>query len=287
MNYITPGITKIDFEDNIFVTTELDKGLGKYRKGTNEEVVAFIGEKGGIVKNSVAKNTNYLIYREEEDESAKYKKALELIEKEKLPITVLPLSLFKIVCRGEGIMDFGTYRVKKGEKPVPIRWNILCRQGGKALLLSAYGLECKPYHKKSQKVTWETCTLRQWLNEDFYNAAFSEEEKNRILLTKLHTEDDPDYHTSGGNDTEDRVFLLSKTEAAQYLTQYERRITKTSFAFAQDSFSGWGSDWWLRSPGCDPTCADHVGTDGQIPKGGYYVNTKWNSVCPAMWVELE
>lgn len=286
MDYVTPNVTKINFEDNFFVTTELDKGLGMYRKGTNNEVISYIEARGGIVKNSVTKTTNYLIYREGEEESAKYKKAIELIQGQNTPIVVLPLNLFLIVCRGEGVMEFGSYRTEKGKKPAPIQWNVLCREDGKALLLSSYGLVCKPYHKKSQDVTWETCTLRQWLNEDFYNAAFSEDEKARIVKTKIHTDENPDYHTPGGNDTEDHVFLLSATEAERYLLEYERRIKKTPAAFAQDSFSGWQADWWLRSPGCDPTCADHVSGKGEIPKGGYYVNMKWNSVCPAIWVTL-
>jgi NAD-dependent DNA ligase len=69
MHYETPGIEKIDFEDSLFVTTELDKD-------TNKTVKEYIESRGGIIKGSVTKSTNYLIYKEGEEETTKYKKAL-------------------------------------------------------------------------------------------------------------------------------------------------------------------------------------------------------------------
>ncbi len=286
MDYVTPGITKIDFEGNIFVTT----GLNKKEK---EAVHAYIESKNGLVKGSVTKKTKYLIYSKVEGsltrsdtakDSAPYQKAMELAESQ--DIVILPLSLFKVLCRGEGITVFGSYPSENGKKPMPIQWSILARDDNKALLLATHGLDVKPYNKKDTAVTWETCTLRKWLNEDFLKAAFSEEEKSRIQLSHLKNSENPEYHTPGGNDTDDRIFLLSASEAEQYLVPFERQLLKTTYAKNIDDFTGIRCDWWLRSPGFEPDCADHVGPDGGIPKGGYYVNTRWNCVCPAMWVDL-
>lgn len=286
MDYVTPGITKIDFEGNIFVTT----GLNKKEK---EAVHAYIESKNGLVKGSVTKKTKYLIYSKVEGsltrsdtakDSAPYQKAMELAESQ--DIAILPLSLFKVLCRGEGITVFGSYPSENGKKPMPIQWSILAREGSKALLLSTHGLDVKPYNKKDAAVTWETCTLRKWLNEDFFKTAFSEEEKSKIQLSHLKNTENPEYHTPGGNDTDDRIFLLSASEAEQYLVPFERQLVKTTYAFNINNFTGIQCDWWLRSPGFEPDCADHVWGDGTIPKGGYYVNATHHSVCPAMWVDL-
>ena len=287
MDYVTPGITKIDFENKNFVTTRLDKN-------EKEAVHAYIESRKGLIKQSVSKRTNYLIYskvkgslisRDTTKVSSKYQKAMELAQSQ--DITILPLSLFKVLCRGEGITTFGSYPSENGKTPMPIQWNILTRDGSKALLLSTYGLDSMPYNETDEAVTWETCTLRKWLNRDFFNMAFSEEEKCKIQMSHIKNIENPEYHTPGGNDTDDRIFLLSADEAVMYMTQFERQLTKTSYARNVDNFTGYGCDWWLRSPGFEPNCADHVWDNGEIPNGGYYVNTCWHAVCPAMWIELE
>lgn len=58
-----------------------------------------------------------------------------------------------------------------------IEWLVLEVKDGKALVISKYALDCKPYNTSSTNVTWETCSLRNWLNNDFINSAFSATEK--------------------------------------------------------------------------------------------------------------
>ena len=61
----------------------------------------------------------------------------------------------------------------------PIKWLLLEKYGdGTALFISKYGLDIKRYNDSSEDVTWETCSLRRWLNGEFYNAAFNEYEKH-------------------------------------------------------------------------------------------------------------
>ena len=86
MDYLTPGITKIEFEDSFFVTTKLDQ--------FDKEIEVYIESRGGIIRNSVTKMTNYLIYKDGEEETTKYKKALELIRDKGVKITVLSLKTF-------------------------------------------------------------------------------------------------------------------------------------------------------------------------------------------------
>ncbi|MDY6017558.1 MAG: TIR domain-containing protein, partial [Oscillospiraceae bacterium] len=52
-----------------------------------------------------------------------------------------------------------------------IEWLVLEVKDGKALVISKYALDCKQYNTNYTDVTWEACTLRRWLNNDFINAA--------------------------------------------------------------------------------------------------------------------
>ena len=85
------------------------------------------------------------------------------------------------------ICYFGAYEqdndLTNGKEP--IEWLVLDVQGDKALLLSKYGLDAKPYNTTYADVTWETCTLRKWLNDDFLKTAFSEDEQKAILTTEV------------------------------------------------------------------------------------------------------
>ena len=77
-------------------------------------------------------------------------------------------------------------------------------------------LDCQPYNTESTEVTWETCSLRQWLNNDFYNTAFNESERKLIETTTLSNPDNP-FGGKGGNNTDDKVFCLSMEEVYSYL----------------------------------------------------------------------
>ncbi len=276
MDYVTPGLTKIDFEDNLFVTTELNGD-------ENKEVKGYIESVGGIIKNSVSKTTNYLIYKDGKEETTKYRKALELVREKGLEINILSLNLFYALCKGKEIMEFGTYPYEADGTSRPVKWMVLKREKSRTLLLSAYGIDIKPYNKKWEDVTWETCTLRKWLNEDFYNDAFTEEEKKRICLTKVENPDNPRYGTKGGNDTEDRVFLLSINEAEKYLTgKMQRRLIRTPFTEARYGYSC----WWLRSPGYDSDSDASGYDDGDFNVLTYTVHRSL-AVCPALWIDLE
>ena len=187
------------------------------------------------------------------------------------------------------IVEFGSYPFEEDGTIRPIKWMVLKQDGNKALLLSAYGLDAKLYNEEFKDVTWETCALRRWLNEDFYNAAFTEDEKNRIISTNVKNSDNPEYNTPGGNDTEDKVFLLSIDEAEQYLTEFERRLSPTPYAVKQGAAESYNDNswWWLRSPGSHPYGAACVDAGGDIRGRNHIALRVKYAVCPALWIELE
>ena len=169
-----------------------------------------------------------------------------------------------------------------------IEWLVLEVKDGKALVISKYALDCKQYNTSYTDVTWETCTLRKWLNNDFINAAFSADEKAMIPTVTVSADKNPDYNTNPGNATQDQVFLLSITEANKYFSSDSARECKpTDYAVASgaNSFSG-NCLWWLRSPGYDRIDAAYVLNDGTIPKYGGIVDADSAAVRPALWIDL-
>ena len=100
-------------------------------------------------------------------------------------------------------------------------WLVLAMQADKILLLSKYILQTRVYHSdcdeemKPVDTTWEDCSLREYLNVDFFND-FSAEEQGRIVETWMENHDNLWYGTSGGGKTCDKVFLLSIEDVDQY-----------------------------------------------------------------------
>lgn len=107
-----------------------------------------------------------------------------------------------------------------------IEWLVLEVKDGKALVVSKYALDCQQYNTSYADVTWETCTLRKWLNNAFINAAFSADEKAMIPTVTVSADKNPDYSTNPGNATQDQVFLLSITEVNKHFSSDGARQCK-------------------------------------------------------------
>lgn len=195
---------------------------------------------------------------------------------------------------------FGSYPQEEEGEMSPIEWIVLDydETEHKALLLSKYGLDAKKYNQETVDfITWEQCSLRQWLNNDFMITAFTAEEQSAILTTTVDNSSSQgysEYSTNGGNNTQDKVFLLSYHEAfEQYFSTDESRMcAPTDYAIPKGFLTN-GSDeiegratgsWWLRSPGCDPDRAALVSDDGSR---SYSFSFLIWCVRPALWVSVE
>ena len=170
-----------------------------------------------------------------------------------------------------------------------IEWTVLDRQDDSILVISKYCLDVRPYHSDRRDVTWETCSLRGWLNSSFLTEAFSGEEQGRILETTVGNPDNAEFGTAGGNDTTDKLFLLSTDEVRRYFpSEEERRLSATAYAKKLWAYVGdnGGSWWWLRSPGFSQEDAVDVLASGEINDSGNYVDGVNGTVRPAMWIDL-
>ena len=179
---------------------------------------------------------------------------------------------------------------EQGYGIAPIEWKILDKKNNKILLISKYALDCQKYHDDSKYVTWETCSLREWLNDTFIQTAFSSQEADEITVATVTADANIVFNQQAGNDTQDKVFLLSLTEAEKYFTDDSERACKaTAHAKTQgayvypDSGNCW---WWLRSPGKKGCYAVFVTHRGPINSSGYQVDSDNVCVRPALWINL-
>ena len=192
-------------------------------------------------------------------------------------------------------VTFGGYEQDNdaGNGTEAIEWIVLDTEGENVLLLSKYGLDAQAYNTSGETVTWENSTLRKWLNETFYEAAFNEAERQAIVTVTNVNPDNERWGTSGGNDTEDMVFLLSIDETETYFADRNDTLwtEATPYAVQQGAFvSDDGcSPWWLRSPGDDNDggfCAAYVDYPPTgVVLSGYAAERSSRVVRPAVWVK--
>ena len=91
-----------------------------------------------------------------------------------------------------------------------IEWLVLAKEENRMLLISRYGLDAQQYHIKRGSITWEDCSLRNWLNTSFLETAFISEEKDLVVgydMTGMHYNSEED--TFAEKIITDKVFLLS------------------------------------------------------------------------------
>lgn len=169
-----------------------------------------------------------------------------------------------------------------------IEWNVICKEGGMICLISKAGLAAKAYNESedggSHNTSWEKCSLRKWLNEDFFNSAFSDEEKKSVPTVKVIN-----YDTN----TDDKVYLLSIAEAQSagyYMDTAEKRRTNASAAAIADGAVTYTDgdlttcSWWLRSAGAGSSLAAYVHFNGSVMASGRAAETADRAVRPVIWV---
>ena len=190
---------------------------------------------------------------------------------------------------GETI-EFGDYPQEEDGTEKPIEWIVMKNEGNQVLLLSKYVLDAKPYNEGWENVTWQTSDIRQWLNNEFYTTAFNKSEKVKIQTSLIKNEDNSEHGTSGGNDTEDKVFLLSEKEAETLFSNNDERIAKaTGYAEKSGVYVNEKKEsvWWLRSTGYSSSRAAEVKYNGWVDQDGPSVDCMDGGVRPALHLNLQ
>ncbi|MBO6014650.1 MAG: hypothetical protein J6P48_04195 [Oscillospiraceae bacterium] len=224
------------------------------------------------------------------------------------------------------IVTFGTFEQdnKRETESEPIEWIVIGKEDDSLTLLSLYVLVCGPYHEERSDITWEDSALRHWLNDEFISAAFSGDERNLLVLTTVPPHGNPKYPydfqnnpITPGNETNDRVWILSEEEAkalpASILKAESTKYAKSggfglssggSYHFSLvDPTVGWWADnqgtmqreetyvdystnWWLRTPGDLQRKAMYVSSAGKLMYEGYYVNMQQFGIRPVICVKV-
>lgn len=169
----------------------------------------------------------------------------------------------------------------------PIKWRVLHYENSEAFLLADAILDSQPYHSENEEIDWERSSIRAWLNNEFINKAFSNEENKAINTVELINKDNSKYGTQGGKNTSDKLFLLSlsevdETEESKEYGFWDKKTRKCK----NDNFSEETYFWWLRSPGNSSHDAAGVYYYGWVFGYGYDVQEPAGGIRPALYLNL-
>lgn len=150
---------------------------------------------------------------------------------------------------GDGVAD------QKDEKQ-PIKWQVLSVDGDDVFLMADKILDQQKYHTSSDdaSLTWGNSYIRQWLNGEFYNAAFDAEERSAIKETTVTTKGRVGQIIyDGGEEKADPIDSEITTKDKIYLLSPEEMV-KTEYGFKYGDISSSG--------GCDgvPIYSDQART---------------------------
>ena len=146
--------------------------------------------------------------------------------------------------------------------------------------------------------------MRTWLNDTFYEKAFSEKEKKHILSGNVFADNNPFYKTDAGKETVDKLFYLSVYDAKRYFisgdyyneSEQKKLMCKaTPYAIAQgvQAMEDGYSPWTLRTPAMKKNGVTMVARNSGVIIGigdteitGIYVDGEGMGVRPALFLDL-
>ena len=203
----------------------------------------------------------------------------------------------------------------------PLVWRVLEVRDGTALLLSHAAIECEPFQKDLQDVSWENCTLRSWMNgygaeanasgkdfsetgKNFLDTAFSSAEQEAILETSVRNEPNYYFGTDSGTQTKDRIFLLAESELfihdSSEIHGFSRRdeVADRAKQFRPTGYALWKGAWqetgergnvfWItRTTGYTHANVVYVNESGYMYNRGILVTCKDAAVIPALILDLD
>lgn len=240
------------------------------------------------------KNGWYLIRTEDGTEgyvSGRYIVFYRTAESDKKKAYKLSQAKKKDIEIGDVVL-FGNYEQDNNKKngKEPIEWIVLEKTKDSILMISRYGIERQRFHNENNPTVWEKSALRKWLNETFFTAAFTKNEQEKIILTKLHADTNTEYSVKCGKETDDHVFLLSISEVKKYLTKDTSACVPTAYAIAHNGSYNQSTGfcwWWLRTSGHDRMHVSYVNEKGAVSAYGYGVISKRGVVRPAIQIRIK
>ena len=230
------------------------------------------------------KNKEYSVAAQGFDLAEGYKDAKALYIKASLPV----------LAQNGGTLRFGTFPQWPDKEAQDIEWiGVPVSKTGtkdRVLLVSKYALKILPFHEEKEEISWAGCSLRTWLNQEFYDT-FKDREKQLIVETPLRGyRDETEKDHAPSLDTKDKIFILSPQEEKQYLEKGGVKATPQAYKEANPkSVVGdtcFGIHSWLRKTWTEGKTGAVLHEDGTITTIVYSVSRDDIGVRPAMYVKL-
>lgn len=277
--------------------------LGKY-KDSNSKAMECENEK------NYTQAINYLKTKDYTNSLSYFKKCgdyKDSTEEAKSILDNYEIDMIKAAKVGDKVY-FGSYEQDNDNSngKENIEWNVLAKENNKALVISNKILDCRQFNTSYGNVTWENCTLRKWMNDEFLNAAFNKQQQKQIQITNVSALNEPsipgDYKYNPCNMTKDKIFLLSNSEIKKYFNSEEELIcSATNYAVANYAYGDEDRDidlslWWLRDVVYrfgnnyyyNYDCAGTINTMYGIDNGFHSVKRRTCiGVRPAMWIKFQ
>ena len=186
-------------------------------------------------------------------------------------------------------IEFGVYRHNA------LIWTVVEVEEDRALLFLSDVLRDEegnadrmPFNVELVPITWEECSLRQWLNGEFYNNAFGEDNAAILMVTNENDDHEEhyvfenmdtwvteytDYYSYGGNDTNDYIFLISEQDINDYFADL-------------DVLGGILDDYFVRDMYGNNECTRTINVLGY--NDNILRTNVFNAygIRPAMWVDI-
>lgn len=193
------------------------------------------------------------------------------------------LSKYKI----GSVHKIGFYPTRKDE----MLWTVIDKTEDKALVICNNIIDCRKFNDSyKDTATWDNCSLRSWLNNEFIKNYFMMFESEKIITVYHQVTKNPTYKTSRGEGTYDKIFLLSIDEANTYFPNSDSTKCKVTpyarknGAYADTSDYGY---WWLRTTGELINETSYVFYSGGVSTKGYDATGTIFGVRPAMWIKMQ
>ena len=187
------------------------------------------------------------------------------------------------------IVEFGSYQQDDTGTQQAIRWIVLAVEDGRAFLLSEQCLDAMQMCRSSSRATdaqWIDTYISEWLNDDFLEEAFSEDEQASIFNTQVGEDE--------GTVVYNKIFLLSADDLDSYLEASWRVANATVYAQSRGAYvfdDDGATNWWLRDALNVSSDSESffltVYYDGTLNDQGYEATKSSIAVRPALWLAIE
>lgn len=174
----------------------------------------------------------------------------------------------------------------------PLEWIVLevNEEEGKAWLMTKYCIDQAIFWHERVSRYWGNSTLREWMNSDFITETFTEAEQS-VILTTIVKNEDRNGRSAARQDTEDKIYLLSKDEVLHFMPEMADRVAyPTEYAKTKGitlSEETGSCRWWTRTPGARKMDICGMRLDGRISSYGMQdVDWPTNTIRPVMWVRV-